>query len=230
MSYGVTIDYFGLGDTHWRPQTGAKNPTAAGEAQAVDSFGDVQASTVHGKAKAFTSSYEIVDGDSGVNFNINTHVKLGNIIAIDTATKAVVTGVNIETANVKRPMITVSGPQFFGDSVGQPTFTIPGATALKAIKQAQAMGVVVATTNRLNTCSLNASLQVVNTADSLGVFVQTDVYQGRAEVTAEAVNASAAPAITADSGWTLAKDQDVNTSNTEYGKGVLNVFKNIVRD
>lgn len=230
MSFGVTKDYWGLADSHWKPQAGNKAPTAAGEAQAEDSHGDLRASTVHGHAGAWTVPYDVIGGDSGLHFSVNTHVKLGQIVAVDSVVKGVITTVEVATTNKTFPRVTVGGVQFFGDSLSQLEYSIPTPAALHAHKRAQAMGVVVAADNRLNSCTLSASLQVIQVADSLGVYVQTEAYQGRAEVTAEAVHATADPAITADSGWAVSKNQDIATSNTEYGKGTLNVFKNILPD
>ena len=232
MSFGVTEDLFGLGDTKWRPQTGSKDPTAAGEAQVADSNGDIVASTVHGNAKAWSQSFKVVAGDSGTTVLLSTKVKLGQLFSPvgDSALKAIVTKVDIATTNTAFPLVTVSTEQFFGDTSGNKTYTIPGVTALKALKRAQGMGLVVAGVNRLNSCNLSASLQTVHEPDSLGVFVQSAGYAGRAESTGEAVNAAAAPAITADSGWTAARTQSEATDNRDYGKGSLTVFKNILPD
>lgn len=230
MSFGVTADYWNLKDTHWRPQSDNCNPTAAGEGQAEDSHGDIRASTVHGKAKAWRTAYKVVAADSTGAFALATKVKLGNIVAIDSATKGVVTGIELATSNKDFPVVTVSGVQFFGDTLNQQHYTVPNCTAIKAQKRVQTIGVTVDTNNRANSCTLNATLQVVQCADSLGAFVQTDAYQGRVESTVEAVNATATPTLAADSGWTEAKDEDVNTSNTEYGKGVITVFRNILPD
>ena len=232
MSFGVVTDYFGFGDTKWRPQTGSKDPTAAGEAQCPDSFGDVTASTVYGRAKAWTQSFKVVKGDSGSTVLLSTKVKLGMIKAPvgDSGLKCIITKVDIATTNTAFPLITVSAEQFFGDTAGQKAYTIPGTTALAAVKQAQAMGVEVASGHRLNSCNLSATLQTVHEMDSLGAFVQSAGYQGRAEVTAEAVHATSSPVITADSGWTTTRDIAESTDNKDYGKGSLTVFKNILPD
>lgn len=234
MSFGVTSDPFAIGDTHWRPQNLTEAPTAAGEAQAMDSNGDVQASTVYGRAKAWTQPFKVVGGDSGTTFNVNTHIKLGTIkVPVgDSGRKAICTSVEVATSNTDFPVVTCGFTEFFGDTANQAAYTIPGVATLTALKRAQSMGVVVSGVNRLNSCNLSASLQVVQVADSLGAFVQTAGYQGRAEATAEAINAAGAPTIAADTAnsWATSKDQDVATSNTEYGKATLSVFKNILPD
>jgi hypothetical protein len=233
MSFGVTTDYFALGDTNWRPQTDQLTPSAAGKAQALDSHGDIQASTVHGKAAAYSTSYKVVNGTGATDsFVLSAKVKLGNIVVIDSGHKVVVTGISVATSNRDFPVVTVSGPQYFGDSLTQNVYTPPGASPLYARKKAQAIGVTLSAGNRLNSCTANYTLPVVQVADSLGAFVKTDAYQGEAEVSAEAVNASAAPAIAADTanGWAVSKDQDINTSNTDYGRGTLTVFKAILPD
>jgi hypothetical protein len=230
MSYGVTSDYFGLGDTDWRPQSNQKAPTAAGEAQAEDSHGDVQASKVHGKAGAWTTTYKVVGGDTGLG--IAAKIKLGQIVAIDSLTNAVITGFGLATNNRDYPVATVNGVEFFGDSLSQLQYTIPGVAAIKPLKRAQPIGMSVAGNNRLNSSELRTTLEVLQAPDSLGVFVQTDAYKGRAEATGEAVNASAAPVMAADTttGWALQTAQGVNAGNTDYGKGTLAVYKNILPD
>jgi hypothetical protein len=231
MSFGVTTDYLKLSDTQYRPQSGNLEPTAAGEAQVQDSFGDVRASTVHGKAKAWTGSYKVIQGDSATAvFDLNSKVKLGQIVHPDSATNAMITGVDIALVNTALPAVSCNAVEFFGDTSNQPTYTIPDIATLQALKRAQAVGVVVATNNRLNSCNVSASIEVDQTADSLGVFVQTNGYKGRVEVTAEAVHATSTPALTVDSGWTAARDQAVATTNTEYGKGTLAVFRNLLPD
>lgn len=232
MSFGVVTDYFAIGDSKWRPQTGSKDPTAAGEAQALDSWGNIAASTVYGRAKSWTQSFKVVKGDSGTTIVLSNKVKLGMIKspAGDSSLKCIITKVDVATTNTAFPLVTVSAEQFFGDTSGQKAYTIPGTTTLKAVKQAQDMGVAVATGHRLNSCNLSATLQTVHEMDSLGAFVQSAGYQGRAEATAEAVHATLAPVITADSGWTTARDQSESTDNKDYGKGSLTVFRAIQPD
>lgn len=233
MSFGVTTDYFNLADTNWLPQTDACTPTAAGKAQAADSHGDIQAQTVFGKAKAYSTSYKVVNGTGATDsFVLSAKIKLGTVVAIDSLTKAVVTGIQVATSNREFPVVTVSGPQYFGDSLTQNLYTPPGVATLYARKKAQAIGVTLAAGNRLNSCTANYTCQVVNAQDSRGVFVKTDAYGGEAEVSAEAVNATTAPVISADTanGWAVSKDQDVNTNNNDYGRGTLSVFKAILPD
>jgi hypothetical protein len=233
MNFGVTTDYFKLADTNWRPQTDALTPTAAGKAQAADSHGDIHAQTVFGKANAYSTSYKVVNGAGATDsFVLSAKIKLGTVVAIDSLTKAVVTGIQVVTNNRDFPVVTVSGPQYFGDSLTQNLYTPPGVATLYARKKAQAIGVTLAAGNRLNSSTANFTLQVVNAMDSLGVIKKTDAYGGEAEASAEAVNATAAPAIVADTanGWAVAKDQDINMTNTDYGRGTLSVFKAILPD
>lgn len=231
MAYGVTTDYFGLADTIHQIQSSAKNPATGGNAQATDSNGDVQCEKVFGNYDVFEASYRLVDhtqDTSGyVARNLDTDVQIGQIFAIDTATNAIVTGVEVTTSPTEHPMMSITAEQYFGETTGQPTYA-SGATVL-CIRRAQGFGIVAGGSSRVTSGTLSLSGQSEAVTDSQGDRVQTTVYQGRADATADLTICTGTPTAVADTANGYALNAGVSSAqeNTGYGTASIAVFKNL---
>lgn len=224
-----TIDYLGFGDTRFEPQNSSVTPSAQ-EVQAEDSEGDVVCSSVISAAKAWSVAYRIVQGDTAGSdaVDLTGVLKVGTIVtpSDDSTAKAVVTKVDLATDNKNWPLLTVSADQWFGDTEDH-TYSLVGTTAVQAKKIAQSIGFSEDTNSRVNSASVSYSAQIVRVADSVGTYVKTAIYGGRAEGNGTLVGCTAVAGGAADTGWTLQNEVEASTDNESYGTSTYNVFRNL---
>lgn len=232
MAFGVLNDYFGLADTKHQLQSSSLAPATGGNAQVQDSNGNTTCETVFGRYGVYECAYKITsytsDTSGYVALNLDTDAMIGEIFAIDTATKAVVTGIGLELPNTEQPTLTITAEEYQGDAsaeAAQPTFS-SGITFL-GIKRAQAIGFVPDTDSRVTSCSVSLSGQLDATSDSQGARVLTVVYQGRAEATGELAACTGTPGASAHTGWTMNAAVGTSEQNTGYGTASVAVFKNL---
>lgn len=226
MSFGAT-DYHALADTKTELQTGEIQASST-RANFSDSLGDIACETVSGDLKTWVNSYRLIGGDTCA---IGTYITGGKITAIDTATKACCTQIELETSNTARPLLTVTSEQFFGtDTANQPTYT-PPFTGIARTKTAQAIGFALTGTTALTGSRASLTCQIEHVKDSLGEYAATDVYGAVAEVSGDMSICTGTPGATADTAnsWALSQPVDLTTNNEGYATGTVNVFKNIAR-
>lgn len=227
MAFGAT-DYHSLADTVTEVQTG-EIQTSADRANFMDSLGDMACETVSGEISTWVNSYRLIGGDT---FAVSGYISGGTITAIDTNTNAVCTGIELETSNTARPLMTVTSVEFFGtDTANQPTYT-PPFTGLARSKTAQAIGFTLAGSTKLTGCRASLTLQIEHVKDSVGDYAATDAYGAVAEVSGDLSICTGTPAAAADTAnsWELSQEVDLSTNNEGYATGTINVFRNIARD
>ncbi len=225
MAYGASTDHFGLADTNWELQSSSKTPEAS-SAQAQNEYGDTIAQTEYEETETVECVYRLVsngtDGSVSLPANFKGGYKNGDYI---------VTGGTLNTSNTERPTLTVQGEKFFGTEGALRVYDF--ATAIGAIlakKVATAIGFTLEQGTSLNGSSVSCSIEVARTLDSGGDIVAVDTYNGRIEASGDLVSAAGSPSATAASGWTLAKGNEVSEENTSYGKGTVNVYKNLTAE
>jgi hypothetical protein len=226
MAFGITTDYFGFADTSLgiAANSASNAGLQASEAQAMDSNGDVVASTIHDTGYGQAVSVDYVCG------------KASSIDFYDTATSKdfrggkvingyVITSISVSTSNTEQATVTISGQKTIAadSEVAKydPGFTFTGG------KGAQSIGYSTDTNTRLTGSSASFSVQTSRAMDSTNEELALDVYGGRLEVTHDLVGVTAAPGGAADTGFTLLTGPGESESNTEYGTGSAMVFKNI---
>lgn len=229
MSYGVTRDWFGFGDTNWKPQSSSKDGTAS-NAQAVDSYGDVPCETVYDTAHGYSVTYGMCGTDS-VAIAFPAAFKGGAVVAYDTNTKIIVTGAEISTSGTEFPTITVTGELNKGDSVHNTYDWSSLLPTLYPTKTAQPMGWAADTNSRATSSSISFSTSIVKLADSLGETCKMDVHAGRAEGSGELVSCTQIAGAVADTanGWALSNPVSSSEENTGYGNASIAVYQNLSR-
>jgi len=228
MAFGVAQDYWALGDTIWEPQSSTLTPQAS-LANAQDSEGDNACEQQYNAYDQWSVVYKLV-GLAADTVTVSSKTKCGTIIAIDTATKGVVTSIEVATANTDFPTITVAGEEWYGDTEAR-TYTDPFPD-ISPLKYGQAIGFVADTYSRVTSSTGSMTVQVARVADSVGVFVRTAVYQGRAEASGELVHCTTTAGAVADTahGWALTKNNDVNSDNASFGTSTVNAYQNVSAD
>ncbi len=236
MAFGATTDHFGFADTNWRPQSTSKSPRSS-NAQAEDSNGDIACETVYDTGYTYEVQYRITKGAAAdTNHDTNALEWPATLKGGTVVDGIVITGATIETSNTERPLVTVSGEDIGGaDSTAFSTYDWPSVVpsdtnsgALRAVKKAQAIGFSPDTNTRVNSSTLDLTTELAATADSQGERVAADVYQGRAEASADLVSCDTIADISSvDTGWTQNGPVEQSEENEGYGSSSVNVFQNL---
>jgi hypothetical protein len=169
-----------------------KTPVPRNRADANDSENDVAAATWFGATDIFdvTCEYALVSS----TLNLNT-LKLGEIAA-----GTAVSSISAATSNTDWPKITLTGRTGLETMVAPAskanTFTLPSIT-LTAAKRAQPIGFTVGADGRLTGCTFEASAEIAEIPDGMGVPVAHGISGAIGTVSAEFVRVAGAPA------WTL---------------------------
>jgi len=227
MSYGVATDPWSFADTKNQIQSSSEEPSVGGEAQCLDSNGDVSASTVYDTAnKTVSATYQrcgtgnivFYDTASGSDF------RLGKVIGGN-----VITSIEVGTSNTERPTITISGE--FAHGVADTTMEKydPSDLEISGDRKATAIGATADTNTKVTGSSATASVSVAKVADSQGATACMNVYGGRVEATTDLVGCAGAPGASKDTGWEKSAGTSGNEENTAYETGAITVFKNLTK-
>ena len=226
MSHGADTDYFGLADTNVKLQSSSKTP-AYSEGQAIDSNGDINASTIYDSAMVeYSSTYRMASDTALVLFDTTTAVdhRLGKV-----ASNIVLTTIDVGTSPDNRPEITMSGQACAtADSLVEKYD--PSDLEISGARKATPIGMSADTNSKVTGASASASVEIGRILDSLGAIANVDVWGGRIEATNDFVGVGDNPGAAADTGWTLLTPVSIDQANEEYGTGSGTVFKNITRD
>jgi hypothetical protein len=227
MSYATLTDYWGFADTNRVLQASNKTGVAGGNAQALDSIGDVQCETVYGETYEYEARYKLINGDT----ETLATVPLGKHFEdTGSADPRAINAIEVSTSNTDYPEITISGRQVAYDSAA-PTWS--PAISVQGIKEAQAIGFVAAASTFVNSSSVSLSLQTEAVVlDSEGDFATVGFGGGRKDCTGELTACSVAPSAVADTanGYALSQPVSVNSENTAYQTATVETFKNILQD
>lgn len=227
MGYGATTDFWGFADTNVKLESSSSEPSIGGEAQCVDSNGDVNASTTYDTAnKTVSSTYRPCSDTALVLYDTTTAVdlRLGKVVSGN-----VITSIEVSTTNTDRPTVTISGE--FAHGVADTAFSKYDPTDLEIapLRKAQAIGATADTVTKVTGSSITASVSVSKTADSQGNTACMDVYAGRIEAGNDLVSCTGTPGASADTGWTRSAGTSESQENTAYGTGAYAVFKNLLQ-
>lgn len=223
MSFGANTDHWAFADTNHVLQSSSKPPQKS-NATALDSEGDVVAETVYDTGAGYECVYRhagaaawALDGDT-----VAPHIRIGAIVS----SNKIITGITAATSNTERPLVTVTGEDFVGDTASQLQYAT--GISVPTGKIAGGMGALSPDTNsRIVSSTMTATGQVAKAQDSDGTTVTVDVYQGRVEVSAELQSATSTAGGSADTGFTADGPVASSEENTGYGNSTLTVFKNI---
>ena len=223
MSYGADTDFFGFGDTNVKLQGSTLSPSRS-EAQAVDSNGDVAASTMYDSVSEKTSRYRSVSDTALVFYDTTAGVdfRLGKVI-----NAIVITSIEVGTSNTERPEITISGRNAGSTSDANVRKFDPSDLAIAGTRKATPIGVTKDTVTRVTGSRGTAQVDISPVLDSVEVLADIDVHGGRVEASNDLVGVTGDPDAAVDTGWTKSAGVSEEKGNTEYGTGSITVFKNL---
>ncbi|MFA5321385.1 MAG: hypothetical protein WC373_01820 [Smithella sp.] len=227
MAFPTMTDHFGLANDDWELQSSSLTPEAS-SAQAKNEYGDVIAETQYEETESVECVYKLKSNGTLGSVSLPANFKGGY-----KATTHVITGGTLNTSNTDRPILTVKGEEFFPVADATALRVYDFATAIGEIlakKVATAIGFTLTGDTKLNASSVSASVDVSRVLDDEGAIVMVDTCNGRLEASGELVIATGTPAATAAASWTLMKGNDVNTENTGYGGGTVNVYQNLTAE
>jgi hypothetical protein len=226
MSFGIDSDILGFSDTtNSISLQSVTNPVKeASEAQAMDSNGDVAASTLYdtGAGHSITLNYVLGKDTTVLLYDTTTSVDVrgGKVV-----NGYVITGVSATTSNTDFAKISLTAQKtnaVDGDVAKYVWgFTVTGG------KGAVPYGFSSDTATRVTGSSVTGSLSVARAMDSTGEELCADVSTGRLEASNDLVGVTGAPGGSADTGWTLISGSSKSEGNTAYATGSATVFKNI---
>jgi len=225
MSFGADTDYWGFAKTNIKLISSSASPNKS-EAQCVDSYGDVDASTMYDSFTDYSCVYGICGAQTLVLYDTTTSVdfRLGKVIS-----GKVITSQELSTENTAQPTLTISGRSTTSLDATVQKYIIDELEAAVS-RKATPFGFAADSKTRVTGSSISATVSTAILLDSQGVEACLDVYGGRVEASNDLVGCSGDVGGAATSGWTLSSGPSMDQENTGYATGSATVFKNIARD
>ena len=223
MGFGADTDIFAFADTNVELQGSTQSPSRS-EAQAVDSDGDIAASTMYDSVTEYVARYKSVSDTALVFYDTTAgvDVRLGKVI-----NSIVITSIEVSTSNTERPDVTISGRNAGSVTDSNVRKFDPSDLAIAGTRKATPIGASADTGSKVTGARGSASAEIAAVLDSVGVLADIDVHGGRVEASVDLVGVTADPAASADTGWTMSAGPSEEKGNTEYGTGSITVFKNL---